>query len=90
VASSPSPAPRIVLYTTHPCGWCRRARQLLAEHGLVYEEVDVRDDDARREWLVATTGGRRTLPQIFVDDRPIGGYQELAALLRSRPPGAAT
>ena len=74
---------RIVMYTTTPCGWCRRAKQLLHHHEVPFEEIDINGDDARREWLIESTGGRRTLPQIFVDDRPIGGYQELAALLRS-------
>jgi len=82
--SSPSTAPaRIVLYTTTRCGWCRRAKQLLHDRGLDFEEIDVGDDDARREWLVRTTGGKKTVPQIFIDDRLIGGYEELAAKLRS-------
>ena len=77
------PAPRIEVYTTVPCGWCRRAKQLLADRRLEFVEFDVHDDDARREWLVEATGGRRTLPQIFIDGRSIGGYEELAALLIS-------
>jgi len=74
---------RIEVYTTDPCGWCRRAKQMLADRGLAFNEIDVRDDDARREWLIEATGGRRTLPQIFVDGRSIGGYEDLASLLRS-------
>lgn len=74
---------RIEVYTTVPCGWCRRAKQLLTDRALEFVEFDVRDDDARREWLIEATGGRRTLPQVFVDGRSIGGYEELAALLRS-------
>ena len=56
-----------------------RAKQLLAERGIPYEEIDVEDDDELRVDLVRRTG-RRTVPQIFIDGRAIGGYEELAAL----------
>jgi glutaredoxin 3 len=82
-------AARIEVYTTTPCGYCRRAKQALVDRGLAFEEIDVTEDDDRRRWLIETTGGRQTLPQIFVDGRSIGGYEELIALLRSgglRPP----
>ena len=73
---------RITLYHTERCRYCRLAAELLAKQGLAYEAVDVTDDDAKRDWLVDRTG-QRTVPQIFVDGEPIGGYRELAELDRS-------
>ena len=74
--------PRVTLYHTERCGYCRRAEQLLAHKGIPFESVDVTDDDARRAWLVDRTG-KRTVPQIFIDGEPIGGFRELDALDRS-------
>ena len=71
---------RIEVYTTQSCPYCVRAKRLLQERGLAYEEFDVGDDAALRARIVERSGGRRTVPQIFIDDRPIGGYEELAAL----------
>jgi glutaredoxin 3 len=70
-------------YTTTYCGFCRRAKQLLDELGISYQEIDVTNDAATRAWLVEVTGGRRTVPQIFVGERSIGGYHELRDLMRS-------
>jgi glutaredoxin 3 len=88
---------RIVLYTTYYCGYCRAAKQLLARKGLEFEEIDVSGDVKLREAMVQRAGGRLTVPQIFINDRPIGGYDELAqldregkldALLAHEPSGA--
>lgn len=73
---------RIRLFTTSTCGYCALAKRLLTQRGLDYDEVDVTDDDAERARLVDLTG-QRTVPQIFIDGEPIGGYQELAALDRT-------
>jgi glutaredoxin 3 len=70
---------RIEVYTTPFCPYCVRAKRLLQERGLVYEEFDVAMDDALREQIIGRSG-RRTVPQIFIDDRSIGGYDELAEL----------
>jgi glutaredoxin 3 len=70
------------LYTTLVCPYCVRAKLLLAERGIAYEEIDVTDDHDKREWLVAATG-RRTVPQIFIGDEAIGGFDELRQLDRS-------
>jgi len=67
------------IYTASYCGYCHRARQLLERRGIVFEEIDVTSDMATRQWLAGKTG-RRTVPQIFVDEQPIGGYDELRAL----------
>jgi glutaredoxin 3 len=73
--------PRIQMYTSPWCGYCVRTKALLDSHGLGYEEVDVGDDPALRARLHELTGGF-TVPQILVDERPIGGYTELAGLVR--------
>lgn len=70
------------LYTTLVCPYCIRAKLLLKERGIAFEEIDVTGDAAARHWLVETTG-RRTVPQIFIGDEPIGGFNELRALDRS-------
>ena len=71
---------RIEVYTTQFCPYCVRAKRLLQERGLAYEEFDVGDDDELRGQVVERSGGRRTVPQIFIGGRAIGGYDELAAL----------
>ena len=74
-------ASRIELYTTSYCGYCHRALALLQRKGLSYENHDVTGDSATRRWLIEVTG-RRTVPQIFIDGRPIGGYTDLDDLDR--------
>ncbi len=67
------------LYTTASCPFCIRAKRLLEARGIPFEEIDVGNDDALREEIMQRTG-RRTVPQIFIDERSIGGFEELAAL----------
>ncbi len=73
---------RAKIYTTDYCGYCRSAKSLLERRGIAYEEIDASSSDELREWLIATTG-QRTVPQIFLDGRSIGGFTELAALDRA-------
>ena len=72
----------VTIYTTRVCGYCVAAKRLLTSRNVAYTEVDVSNDNAKREWLVEATG-RRTVPQIFIGAESIGGYDELAALDRS-------
>jgi glutaredoxin 3 len=72
----------VQIYTTRVCAYCVAAKRLLASRGIPYQETDVSGDDAKRAWLVETTG-RRTVPQIFIAGESIGGYDELAALDKS-------
>lgn len=67
------------MYTTAYCPFCVRAKRLLQARGIPYEEIDVDGDDALRAQVVERSG-RRTVPQIFIDGRSIGGFEELAAL----------
>lgn len=73
---------KVVVYTTQICPYCVRAKMLLQRKGVAYEEVDVSHDHDARMALVQRTG-QRTVPQIFINDRPIGGSDELHALERS-------
>ena len=73
------PAPTIEMYTTSWCGYCERARQLLGRKGAVYTEISVEGDPARRAEMIERSG-RRTVPQIFIGPRHIGGADELAEL----------
>ncbi|MDO8518881.1 MAG: glutaredoxin 3 [Deltaproteobacteria bacterium] len=73
---------KVTLYTTHYCGYCRRAKSFLKDKGIPFTEIDVEQDDAKRNWLKKTTG-QSTVPQIFIGEESIGGYEELAELDRS-------
>ena len=72
----------ILIYTTQYCGYCRSAKNLLRAKGLDYQEIDVGFDTAKRVEMVERAHGRRTVPQIFIHGRHVGGYDELAALER--------
>ena len=73
---------RIRVYTTRWCGYCIRAKTLLEARGLPYEEISLDDDPQFRRTLNELTGGW-TVPQIVIDDEPIGGYSELWRLDKS-------
>lgn len=74
--------PRVTLYTTGWCGLCARARHLLDQRGIPYDEVSLDDDPAFRQ-RVFDLGGQWTVPLVVIDDVAVGGYRELAALDRS-------
>lgn len=74
-------AKNITIYTTPICPYCVRAKQLLTKKGVAFEEIDVfMDADKRAE--MEKKSGRYTVPQVFVDETPIGGCDELYALER--------
>ena len=68
--------PRVTVYTTEPCGYCRTAKVLLQKRGIAYEEINFAKDPSGRAELVRMTG-MMTFPQVVIDEQPIGGYQEL-------------
>ena len=72
----------VTVYTTPVCPYCVRAKSLLQRKGIPYVEVDVARDEERRAWLIKETG-RRTVPQIFIGDQPIGGCDDLYELDRT-------
>ena len=69
----------ITLYVTGWCPYCQRAKQLLTQKSLVFDEINVDDDAKFREEMMARSG-RRTVPQIFIGDKHIGGCDDLFAL----------
>jgi glutaredoxin 3 len=73
---------RIQMYTTAWCGYCTRAKMLLEDRGLDYEEIALDGDPAFRARLLELCG-RWTVPQIVIDGRPVGGYSELWELDRT-------
>lgn len=75
--------PAVILYTTPFCGFCHAAKRLLGDKGVRFEEIDVATDPARRAEMTERAHGRRTVPQIFVGDVHVGGYDDLNALDRA-------
>lgn len=72
--------PEIVVYTTDMCPYCYRAKRLLEQKGVDFTEIDVTLDPAKRAEMAQKSGGVRTVPQIFIGGRHVGGSDELYAL----------
>jgi glutaredoxin 3 len=72
-------AAQVVMYSTSWCPYCERARRLLAAKGAAFEEIDVESAPEKRAEMNQRSG-RRTVPQIFIGDRHVGGSDDLAAL----------
>lgn len=72
----------IEIYTTTVCPYCVRAKDLLTRKGQTYTEISA-EDDAVRTAMVERAGGRRTVPQIFINGQHIGGSDDLYALDRA-------
>ena len=73
----------MIVYVTGYCPDCHAAKDLLANKGVTFTEVDVSGQPAERAALRTKAEGRSTVPQIFISGRPIGGYDELAELERN-------
>jgi len=71
---------KIVLYTSPYCGYCVQAKRLLARKGVAFEEIDVSRDPEQRRTMIQSSGGRMTVPQIFVNGIRIGDCDEIYAL----------
>jgi glutaredoxin 3 len=69
----------VVLYVAGWCPYCERARGLLSKKGVQFREIDVDDDPKLREEMIARSG-RRTVPQIFIGEKHVGGCEDLFAL----------
>jgi glutaredoxin 3 len=70
----------VTIYTTPICPYCARAKRLLKEKGVAYQEIDVFMDAKARAEMETKSGGGRTVPQIFIGDRHVGGCDDLYAL----------
>ena len=72
---------KVQIYSKKNCPFCVRAKALLDRKGVPYEEIDAEGNDELRVWL-AEASGQKTVPQIFVDGRPLGGFSDIDALDR--------
>lgn len=73
---------QVEIYTTPTCPYCQAAKALLTRKGVAYVETDVSRDPALRDAMTQRAGGRRSVPQIFIDGRHVGGSDDLHALDR--------
>ncbi len=73
----------VEIYTTPLCGYCHAAKRLLTQKGVSFAEIDVSRDPGQRQKMMTRAKGRHTVPQIFIGDTHVGGYDELSALDRS-------
>lgn len=71
--------PKIVIYGADPCTYCAAARMLLSRKGMNFSDVSISAEPARREEMLRLCGSA-SVPQIVIDDTPIGGFNELYAL----------
>jgi glutaredoxin 3 len=73
----------VTIYTTPFCGYCMAAKRLLSDKGVRFDEIDVLRDPERRQEMIQRSRGGRTVPQIFVGETAVGGYDEISALDRA-------
>lgn len=74
--------PRVTIYTTAYCPYCHAAKDLLKGKGVEFSEIDVSSDPEGRRRMTEKAGGRRTVPQIFIGERHVGGATDLYDLDR--------
>lgn len=74
--------PEILMYSTSWCPYCERARALLGAKGVAYTDIDIDKQPERRDEMIARTG-RRTVPQIYIGERHVGGCDDLHELERT-------
>jgi glutaredoxin 3 len=72
--------PKVEIYTKLTCGFCFRAKRLLEQKKIAFEEYSVDFGGAKKAEMVERTGGRMTVPQIFINGRHVGGCDDLMAL----------
>jgi len=73
----------VEMYTTPLCGFCHAAKRLLQQKGVQFTEIDVMLSPSKRQEMMARAQGRHTVPQIFVGDTHVGGFDELSGLDRA-------
>lgn len=73
---------QVIMYTTPICGYCAAAKRLLQAKQASFQEIDVMRDPSKREEMMLKANGGRTVPQIFIGDVHVGGYDDMAALER--------
>jgi glutaredoxin 3 len=75
--------PKVIIYTATLCPYCHMAKELLRQKGTDFEEVDVTGQDDLRAEMRRKSGGRNTVPQIWVGDMHVGGCDDLMCLERA-------
>jgi len=71
---------KVIIYTGPMCNYCSAAKHLLNKKKINYEEIDIGYDDKKREEMLKKSNGAKTIPQIFIEEKHVGGYVELKAL----------
>ena len=71
---------KIIMYTGPMCNFCEDAKRLFSRNNIKYKEIDISTKDGLRDEMIKKSNGKRTIPQIFFDDKHIGGYVELREL----------
>ncbi len=71
---------KVTIYTSWLCPYCSGAKALLAQKGVAFEEIEAPRGSPQRDEAIARSGGRQTVPQIFIDGRAVGGFDDLRAL----------
>lgn len=72
----------VEIYTSPLCGYCHAAKRLLSDKGVSFVEYDVAREPGKRQEMLGRANGRHTVPQIFIGDTYVGGYDDMAALDR--------
>jgi glutaredoxin 3 len=72
-----NPPPKVVIYTIPGCMGCGLAKSMFEDRGIPYEEIDVTGKPLVYQDMVRKTGGKKTVPQVFINDKYIGGYYDL-------------
>jgi glutaredoxin 3 len=70
----------VTIYTGPLCNFCDAAKKLLARNNAEYKEINIATVDGAMDEMIKKANGKRTIPQIFIDDQHIGGYDEARAL----------
>ena len=75
--------PKIEIYTKTVCPYCTMAKRLLESKGASWEEINLSENPERTDEMIARAGGKMTVPEIFVDGKLVGGYDDLAELAQN-------
>ena len=70
----------VIVYTGPRCNFCDAAKRLLTRNNIPYKEINIALDEVKKEEMLKKSNGKRTIPQIFIEDYHVGGYKELREL----------
>lgn len=74
--------PSVTIYTKGWCPYCSAAKELLSQKGVAFDEIEITGREAERTEMIQRSGGRTTVPQVFIGERHVGGFDDLSALDR--------